>query len=82
MTIYIVFSFYPKIKKANKIAKDVVKKKLAACVNINKKGWFFLCDRVQLEYLFQFNDLKKFQNHLPISLCHSVECLIFKRQRE
>ena len=36
MTIFVVYSFFPEIKKAKKIAKEAIKKKLAACVNINK----------------------------------------------
>ena len=36
MTIYLVSTFYPKIKQAKNVAKLVVKNKLAACVNINK----------------------------------------------
>ena len=36
MTIYLVSTFYPKLNQAKKIAKLVVKNKLAACVNINK----------------------------------------------
>ena len=36
MTIYLVYSFYPRLYKAKKIAKLVIKNKLAACVNINK----------------------------------------------
>ena len=35
MTIYLVSTFYPNIKQAKKVAKLVVKNKLAACVNIN-----------------------------------------------
>ena len=36
MTIYLVYSFYSKPNQAKKIAKLAIKKKLAACVNINK----------------------------------------------
>ena len=36
MTIYLVYSFYPRLYQAKKIAKLVIKNKLAACVNINK----------------------------------------------
>ena len=36
MTMYLVFSFFPKINQAKKIAKLAIKNKLAACVNINK----------------------------------------------
>jgi uncharacterized protein involved in tolerance to divalent cations len=36
MTIYLVYTFYPKLRQAKKVAKLAIKNKLAACVNINK----------------------------------------------
>tara|TARA_Y100000590_G_scaffold470228_1_gene662915 strand:+ start:6198 stop:6512 length:315 start_codon:yes stop_codon:yes gene_type:complete len=80
MTIYIVFSFYPKIKKANKIAKDVVKKKLAACVNINKNiNSFFIwekkfCNEKEIELSFKTTSYKVKSLISYIESNHPYEC--------
>ena len=37
MKIYIVNTFLPELNKAKKIAKIILDKRLAACVNINDK---------------------------------------------
>ena len=43
MKIYLVNSFFPSLDKAKEIGKIVLKRKLAACVNINDKikSFFF-----------------------------------------
>ena len=80
MTIYIVHSFYSKVNQAKKVAKLAVKKKLAACANINKninsiyiwKNKFF--DENEIEISFKTNS-KKVKNLISfIELNHPYEC--------
>jgi periplasmic divalent cation tolerance protein len=64
MTIYLVSTFYPKLNEAKKIAKLVVRNKLAACVNINKninslyiwKSKMF--DEIEIELNFKTSEKK------------------------
>ena len=64
MTIYLVSTFYPNIKQAKKVAKLVVKNKLAACVNISKNiNSIFIwkskmCDEKEIELNFKTTEKK------------------------
>ena len=80
MTIFLVYSFYPKLNQAKKIAKLVIKKKLAACVNINKnisslyiwKNKMF--DHNEVELSFKTNDKKVKKLISFLELNHPYEC--------
>ena len=80
MTIYLVYSFYPKLKQAKKIAKLAIKNKLAACVNINKninsiyiwKNKMF--DEKEVELSFKTNDKKVKKLISFLELNHPYEC--------
>ena len=80
MTIYLVSTFYPKLNQAKKIAKLVVKNKLAACVNINKninslfiwKNKMF--DENEVELSFKTNDKKVKKLISFLELKHPYEC--------
>ena len=80
MTIFLVYSFYPKLNQAKKIAKLVIKKKLAACVNINKNinSLFIwknkMCDEKEVELSFKTNDKNVKKLISFIELKHSYEC--------
>ena len=80
MTIYLVYSFYPKINHAKKIAELVLKKKLAACVNINKNInslyiWKNkMCDENEIELSFKTNDKKVKQLISFLKLNHPYDC--------
>ena len=64
MTIYLVYSFYPKLNQAKRIARLAIKDKLAACVNINKNinSLFIwknkLFDEKEVELSFKTNGQK------------------------
>ena len=80
MTIYIVNSFYPKITEANEIAKLVIKKKLAACVNISKdiKSIFMWNNKLnnikEVELSFKTNEKKVKQLVSFLEKNHSYDC--------
>ena len=80
MTIYLVYSFFPKLNQAKKIAKLAIKDKLAACVNINKninslfiwKNKMF--DEKEIELSFKTSDKKVKQLISFLELKHPYEC--------
>ena len=80
MTIYLVYSFYSKPNQAKKIAKLAIKKKLAACVNINKninslyiwKNKMF--DENEVELSFKTNDKKVKKLISFLELNHPYDC--------
>ena len=80
MTIYLVYSFYPKLNQAKKIAKLVIERKLAACVNINKninslyiwKNKMF--DESEVELSFKTNNKKVKKLITFLELNHPYEC--------
>ena len=84
MTIYLVYSFYPRLYQAKKIAKLVIKNKLAACVNINKnvnslfiwKNKMF--DENEVELSFKTNDkrVKKLISFLELKHPYECPCII------
>ena len=84
MTIYLVYSFYPRLHQAKKIAKLVIKNKLAACVNINKninslfiwKNKMF--DENEVELSFKTNDkrVKKLISFLELKHPYECPCII------
>ena len=47
MKIYIVNTFLPELNKAKKIAKIILDKRLAACVNINDKIQSFFGGKIK-----------------------------------
>ena len=84
MTIYLVYSFYPRLYQAKKIAKLAIKNKLAACVNINKnvnslfiwKNKMF--DENEVELSFKTNDkrVKKLISFLELKHPYECPCII------
>ena len=80
MTIYLVHSVYPRLNQAKKIAKLVIKNRLAACVNINKNInslyiWKDkMLDESEVELGFKTNDkkVKKLISFLESN--HPYEC--------
>ena len=80
MTIFLVYSFYPKLNQAKKIAKLVIERKLAACVNINKninslyiwKKKMF--DENEVELSFKTNDKKVKELISFLELKHPYDC--------
>tara|TARA_B100000029_G_scaffold196295_1_gene194371 strand:- start:12005 stop:12319 length:315 start_codon:yes stop_codon:yes gene_type:complete len=80
MTIYVVYSFFPEIKKAKNIAKEAIRRKLAACVNINKNiNSLFMwnnkfCDEKEIELSFKThkNKIKTLISFLKAN--HPYEC--------
>ena len=80
MTIYLVYSFYPKLNQAKKIAKLSIKKKLAACVNINKNinSLFYwknkMFDEKEVELSFKTNEQKVNKLISFLELNHPYEC--------
>ena len=80
MSIYLVSTFYPKLNQAKKIAKLVVKNKLAACVNINKninslyiwKSKMF--DEIEIELNFKTSEKKLKKLILFLEKKHPYEC--------
>ena len=80
MTIFLVYSFYPKLNQAKKIAKLVIKKKLAACVNINKNISSLyiwknkMYDHNEVELSFKTNDKKVKKLISFLELNHPYEC--------
>ena len=80
MTIYLVYSFFPKLNQAKKIAKLAIKDKLAACVNINKninslfiwKNKMF--DEKEIELSFKTNEQKVKKLISFLELKHPYEC--------
>ena len=80
MTIYLVYSFYPKLNQAKKIAKLVVKNKLAACVNINKNInsiyiWENkMFDEKEIELNFKTSEKKLKKLILFLEKNHPYEC--------
>ena len=81
MTIYLVSTFYPKLNHAKKIAKLVVKNKLAACVNINKNiNSIFIwrskmLDEKEIELNFKTTEKKVKKLDWKIKLKNRVEKL-------
>ena len=80
MTIYIVHSFYPKLRQAKKIAKLALRNNLAACVNINKNVnslyiWKNkMCEEREVELCFKTH-LRKVKSLISfIELKHPYEC--------
>ena len=80
MTLYLVFSFYSNKNQAKKIAKIVVKNKLAACANINaninsifiwKKK---LSDEKEIEVSFKTNQKNLEKLILFLKKTHPYEC--------
>ena len=80
MTIYLVSTFYPKLNQAKKIAKLVVKNKLAACVNINKNInsiyiWENkMFDEKEIELNFKTSEKKLKKLILFLEKNHPYEC--------
>ena len=80
MTIYLVSTFYPKLNQAKKIAKLVVKNKLAACVNINKNiNSIFIWrskmfDEKEIELNFKTTEKKVKKLILFLEKNHPYEC--------
>ena len=80
MTIYLVYSFYPKVKQAKEISKLVIKKKLAACVNVNKNInslyiWKNkMVDENEIELSFKTNDKKVKELISFLELNHPYDC--------
>jgi len=80
MTIYLVYSFYPKLNEAKKIARLAIKDKLAACVNINKNidSIFIwknkLFDEKEIELSFKTNEQKVKKLISFLELNHPYEC--------
>lgn len=80
MTIYLVSTFYPNIKQAKKVAKLVVKNKLAACVNISKNiNSIFIwkskmCDEKEIELNFKTTKKKVKKLILFLEENHPYEC--------
>ena len=80
MSIYLVSTFYPKLNQAKKIAKLVVKNKLAACVNINKNiNSIFIWrrkmfDEKEIELNFKTSEKKLKKLILFLEEKHPYEC--------
>lgn len=80
MTIYVIFSYFPDIKEAKKVAKESIKRKLAACVNINKhtNSLFMwenkLHDENEIELSFKTNKKKIKKLISFIENKHPYEC--------
>ena len=80
MTIYLVSTFYQKLNQAKKIAKVVVKNKLAACVNINKNInsiyiWENkMFDEKEIELNFKTSEKKLKKLILFLEKNHPYEC--------
>ena len=80
MTIYLVSTFYPNIKQAKKVAKLVVKNKLAACVNISKNiNSIFIwkskmLDEKEIELNFKTTEKKVTKLILFLEKNHPYEC--------
>ena len=84
MAIHLVYSYYPKLNEAKKIAKSVLKNKLAACVNINKNinSLYFwnnkFCDEKEIEISFKTykNKVKKLVFFLEKNHPYECPCVI------
>jgi len=84
MAIHLVYSYYPKLNEAKKIAKSVLKNKLAACVNINKNinSLYFwnnkFCDEKEIEISFKTykNKVKKLVIFLEKNHPYECPCVI------
>ena len=80
MTIYLVYSFYPKLNQAKRIARLAIKDKLAACVNINKNinSLFIwknkLFDEKEVELSFKTNGQKVKQLISFLESKHPYDC--------
>ena len=67
MTIYLVYSFYPKINHAKKIAELVLQKKLYIWKNK-------MCDENEIELSFKTNDKKVKRLISFLELNHPYDC--------
>jgi len=84
MKIYFVNSFFPELKDAKKVAKIVLEKKLAACVNINEKikSFFWWNNRiseeneVELSFKTSLFKVKKLINFLEKNHPYECPCII------
>ena len=80
MKIYIVNTFLPELNKAKKIAKIILDKRLAACVNINDKIQSFFWwknkisneNEVELSFKTRYSKIKTLIKH--IEKHHPYEC--------
>ena len=84
MAIHLVYSFYPKFNQAKKIAKIVIKNKLAACVNINENiNSLYIwenkvCDENEVELSFKTSEkkVKKLISFLEAGHPYECPCII------
>ena len=84
MTIYLVYSFYPKLNEAKKISKLSIKNKLAACVNINQninslfvwKNKMFNEKEVELSFKTNKQKVKKLISFLESNHPYECPCII------
>ena len=84
MTMYLVFSFFPKINYAKKIAKLAIKSKLAACVNINKnvnslyiwKKRMFDENEIELSFKTNAKKVNKLISFLELNHPYECPCII------
>ena len=84
MKIYFVNSFFPSLDKAKEIGKIVLKRKLAACVNINDKIKSFFWwknklsneNEVELSFKTSFNKVTKLIEFLEKNHPYECPCII------
>lgn len=80
MKIYVVTTFLPQLNKAKQIAKIILEKRLAACVNINNKIQSFFWwknkisneNEVELSFKTRYSKIKTLIKH--IEKHHPYEC--------